>query len=188
MTDRGAAKQRLLDRPAVTALVGVLIGAVLGGALNVIQFEYQAWRTQQRWSTALLAHARVCCQEAGRRKLFLESAGAKPLHQRTGLIASCFGLDLSAWDASLPHLAQLPSEQLDRLILFHDYARRLNLKLQIIEENQLAYAHLTEGKRAKAESIIKQEETVAAFMCTQLEKYADIRALQQLPLQWPDPP
>jgi hypothetical protein len=85
-------------------------------------------------------------------------------------------------------LAQLPAEQLGRLIPFYGYARRLNLKLQIVEDNQKAYTRLADAKREEFEPIIVFEERVAAFMCAELEKYKDIQDLQELPKQWPDPP
>ena len=173
-------------------LLFLLLGILVGGAVNAAVAEYRLWRQQKATSKALLEHTKVCCATAKRVSDSIRQMIPDWENPPVKQTYNPDSLDTTFWDSALQNLAHLPPEHLPSLIRFYARVKTINARLEALEQGQIKYANLK--SRTTAEESLKgsRRDVLGTakkimFMCDELANYREITDLSQLPMEFKTP-
>jgi len=169
-------------------LLFLLIGAVLGGLINLLIVRASIWLTRQHTKKALIQDIRFCCALAEGIGGYLKDHTI-PLWEKGDVCVSYPELiSTKFWEVAMEHLEFLPGKDLGRLLSFYHFAEHINYGTAIMQNDQQSFmqSFLTQQplrpdhQQALKDSTIDKARLIAR-QCQKLAGYKNISHLDDQP-------
>ncbi len=173
------------------AFLLILLGVVIGGALNVVVARVTLRLRRRAITKALLADVKFCCAKAEGIGGYLQELVIPQWEAGHYSASYPTAISTSFWEACLRDIDQLPQTNLKRLLAFYQFAQHINMGLGVMQSEQKLSEQLALGGRfqepegrdiAKAFRVsVLQKAHLTAGMCRRFASYKNIGKLGELP-------